>query len=106
MSKQFSDREKGFEAKFEMDQENTFRVEARGIDYLGMAREKARLPATEHEVSAKDVALADLQEQGVEDVMRKVMKDTSDRGAKVSEASVRQKLTELRATACERVTAE
>ena len=40
MSTQFSDREKGFEAKFKMDQENTFKVEARGIDYLGYGSQK------------------------------------------------------------------
>ena len=38
--------------------------------------------------------------------MRKVMKDTSTAAPQVSEADVRQKLTELRATACEQVTAE
>ena len=53
-----------------------------------------------------DVVLADLQEPGVEDIMRKVMKDISDRSAKVSEADARQKLIELRATAFEQATAE
>ena len=68
--------------------------------------ERLGLPATEHEAYTKDGALDDLEEQGVDDLMRKVMKDTSDRGAKVSKADLRQNLTELRATACEQVTAE
>ena len=41
MRKQFNDREKSFEAKFKMDQVNTFKVEARGIDYLGHGSQKS-----------------------------------------------------------------
>ena len=51
MSTQFRDREKGFEAKFEMDQENTFKVEVRGIDYLCYGSQKGsdcRQPSMKH----------------------------------------------------------
>ena len=107
MSTQFSDREKGFEAKFKMDQETAFKVEARRNKLLGFwLAEKLGLPETEHGAYAKDVVLADLEEPGVEDMMRKVMKDISDRGADVPEADVRQKLTDLHATAYEQMTAE
>ena len=107
MSTQFSDREKGFEAKFKMDQETAFKVEARRNKLLGLwLAEKLGLPETEHEGYAKDVVLADLEEPGIEDIMRKVMKDISDRGANVSESDVRQKLTDLHATAYEQITAE
>ena len=107
MSTEFSDRQKGFEAKFKMDQDTTFKVEARRNKLLGLwLAEKLELPETDHEAYAKDIVLADLQEPGVEDIMRKVMKDISDRGAKVPEADVRQKLTELRATAFEQATVE
>ena len=82
MSTKFSNREKGFEAKFKMDQKTTFKVEARRNKLLGLwLAEKLGLPVSEHETYAKDVVLADLQEPGVEDIMRKVMKDISDRGA-------------------------
>ena len=107
MSTKFSDREKGFEAKFKTDQETTFKVEARRNKLLGLwLAEKLGMPASEHDAYAKDVVLADLEEPGVEDIMRKVIKDINDRGADVSEADVRQKLTELRVTAFEQITAE
>lgn len=107
MSTQFSDREKGFEAKFKMDQETTFKVEARRNKLLGLwLAEKLGLPEPEHEAYAKDVVLADLEEPGIEDIMRKVMKDISDRDADVPEADVRQKLIDLHATAYEQITAE
>ena len=32
---------KGLEAKFKMDEENTFKLEARGIDYLGYGSQKS-----------------------------------------------------------------
>tara|TARA_A100001388_G_C28367980_1_gene311046 strand:+ start:166 stop:486 length:321 start_codon:yes stop_codon:yes gene_type:complete len=106
MSTQLSDREKGFEAEFKRDKKHV-QVGSTRNRLLGLwLLEKPGLPTTEHEEYAKDVALADQQKQRVEDIMRKVMKDTSDRSAKVSKADVRQKLTELRATACEQVTAK
>jgi len=50
MSTQFSDREKGFEAKFKIDQETAFKVEARRNKLLGLwLAEKLGLPKTEYE---------------------------------------------------------
>ena len=71
MSTLFTDREKGFETKFKIDQETTFKVEARRNKLLG-------LPETEHEAYAKDVVLADLKEPGVEDIQM----DIADIGAR------------------------
>ena len=107
MSTQFSDRKKGFEAKFQMDQETTFKVEARRNKLLGLwLAEELGMPETEHEAYAKDVVLADLEEPGVEDIIRKVMKDITDHDANVSEADVRQKLNDLHATAYEQIIAQ
>ena len=48
-----------------MDQENTFKVEARRNKLLGLwPAEKLGLPESLREAYAKDVALADLQGQG------------------------------------------
>ena len=99
MSTLFTDREKGFETKFKIDQETTFKVEARRNKLLG-------LPETEHEAYAKDVVLADLKEPGVEDIMRKVTKDVSDRAADLPQSDIRQKLTDLHATAYKQITAK
>ena len=51
MSTQFTDREKGFEAKSKMEQENTFKVETHGIDFLGYGSRKSsdcRQPSIKH----------------------------------------------------------
>ena len=107
MSTLFTDREKGFETKFRIDQETTFKIEARRNKLLGLwLAKKLGLPENEHEAYAKDVVLADLKEPGVEDVMRKVMKDVSDRAADLPESDVRQKLTDLHATAYKQITAK
>lgn len=107
MSTLFTDREKGFETKFKIDQETTFKVEARRNKLLGLwLAKKLGLPETEHEAYAKDVVLADLKEPGVEDIMRKVTKDVSDRAADLPESDIRQKLTDLHATAYEQITAK
>ena len=92
----FNDRKKGFEAKFKVDEEMEFKVSARRNKLLGLwLAEKLGLPESEHDAYAKEVVLADLEEPGVEDIMRKVLNDIEDRGAKVSESEVRLKLDEL-----------
>jgi len=107
MSTTFNDREKGFEAKFKMDQETEFKVDARRNKLLGLwLAEKLGLPDSEHEAYSKEVVLSDLEEPGHEDVMRKVMKDIEDKGANVTEAEVRQKLDELYPTAYQQITGE
>ena len=107
MSTQFGNREKGFESNFKMDQETKFKVEARRNKLLGLwLAEQLGLPVSEHETFAKNIVLADLEEPGIEDIMRKVMRNICDHGGDVPEADVRQKLTELRATAHKQITAE
>ncbi len=107
MNTQFSEREKGFEAKFKIDQETNFKIEARRNKLLGLwlARQLG-LPESEQEAYAKAVVLADLEEPGIEDVMRKVMGDIHERGAGVTEDDVRRKLTELHDTAHRQITSE
>ena len=107
MNTQFSEREKGFEAKFKIDQETDFKVAARRNKLLGLwLASQLGLPASKHDSYAKDVVLADLEEPGIEDVMRKVMKDIGERGAGVTEDDVRRKLTELHDTAYMQITSE
>ena len=82
-------------------------MEARRNKLLGLwLAEELGMPETEHEAYAKDVVLADLEEPGVEDIIRKVMKDITNHDADVSEADVRQKLNDLQATAYEEIIAQ
>ena len=89
----FSDREKGEERKFAMDEETAFRVAARRNRLLGhWAAEKMSLTPEETEAYAKEVVQADFEEAGDEDVIRKVLGDLVGAGCDVDEAEVRSAL--------------
>jgi len=107
MSDVFNEREKGFEAKFKMDEEMEFKIAARRNRLLGAwLAEKLGLPESEHEAYSKEVVLADLEEPGDEDIIRKVMNDVKDRGAKVAETDIRLKLDEFQRLALEQIVSE
>ena len=107
MSEVFNEREKGFEAKFKMDEEMEFKIAARRNKLLGAwLAEKLGLPESEHEAYAKEVVLADLEEPGDEDIIRKVMNDVENRGAKVTETDVRLKLDEFLGIASKQIISE
>jgi hypothetical protein len=93
----FDDRENAFENKFAHDQEMTFKAEARRNKLMGLwVADILELSGDDAEAYAKSVVLADFEEAGHEDVMRKVLGDLGDR---VSEAEVRKKYDELLAVA-------
>ena len=93
----FDDRENAFEAKFAHDADMQFRAEARRNKLLGLwAAElmgKSGDAAAEYAMS---VVSADLEEAGIEDVVRKVVADLA---GKASAEDVRAKLAELMAVA-------
>lgn len=91
----FSDRQRGEERKFAMDEETTFRVTARRNRLLGhWAAEKMNLTPEETDAYAKAVVQADFEEAGDEDVIRKVLGDLTQAGCDVDEAEVRTALDE------------
>jgi len=100
MNDAFDDREKSYEAKYKQDQELAFKIEARRNKLLGqwLAGEFGMGPA-ETEEYAKEVVIADLDEPGIEDVMRKVMADIEAKGVDISEDTVRRKIDELEGVA-------
>ncbi len=104
MADSFSKREKGEERKFELDQALAFKAESRRNKLLGLwLSEHFGLTGDAADEYAKEVVIADMDEPGVEDVMRKVMSDIETRGASVTEAEVRAKIVELDAVAIEQV---
>jgi hypothetical protein len=94
----FDDREKGFEKKFALEQEQEFKVIARrnrllgewaaGVMGLGSVDEYARA-----------VVKADFEQPGEEDVFRKVFGDLKGAGVGTSEGEVRMKMNEFLAVA-------
>lgn len=107
MADSFSKREKGEERKFELDQELHFKAESRRNKLLGLwLAEIFGLTGADADAYAKEVVMADFDEPGYEDVVRKVMKDIDSRNAPVTEAQVRAKIQSLEAVAIEQIKAE
>lgn len=93
---QFSDREKAFEAKFQKDQELQFKVTARRNKLLGLwAAEQLGMGGGDAEAYAKEVIVADFDEPGDKDVLRKVLRDFEKKGVSATERSVRQEMDRL-----------
>ena len=96
----FDDREKGFEAKYRVDQELEFKINARRNRLLGAwAAELMGVTGEAAESYAKDVVAADFDNPGDDDVVQKVLKDLADKDVAMEEADIRKKMDELRAVA-------
>jgi hypothetical protein len=92
----FDDREKAFEAKFALDQEQEFKAIARRNKLLGLwAAEKMGLSAESAEQYANAVVRADFEQPGDDDVFRKVAGDLKGSGLSVSDGEVLSKMDEL-----------
>ncbi len=100
----FSDREKGFERKFVMDEELRFKATVRRNKLLGLwAAEKLGKSGDDAEAYAKEVVSADFEEAGDHDVLRKVKSDFDAAGVAQSEHQIRRTMDELMAEAVEQV---
>ena len=107
MSDAFSEREKGYEAKFKMDQELQFKAESRRNKLLGLwLAEKFGMDGATAESYAKEVIVSDMEEPGVEDVVRKVMADIEGRGGGIGEEEVRDKIKEFDSVAMQQIAEE
>lgn len=101
----FDKREDGFEARFAHDEQIRFRALARRNKALGLwAAEKLGLSGEEAEAYAKEVVVADLAEEGEEDVFRKVRGDFDAKGIDVSDHQIRRNMAELLTEALSQVT--
>ena len=79
----FDDRKKAAEAKFKHDQEFQFKVIARRNKLLGLwAAEKMGIAGDDAEAYAKQVVMADFEEPGDDDVVRKVRGDLTGRASR------------------------
>ena len=100
----FNEREKGFEKKFERDQETLFKVNARRNRLLGAwAAEKLGLTGEEADAYAKSVVVADFEKPGDDDVLQKVLGDLTAKGVAISEHQVRRQMDALLAVAQEQI---
>ena len=100
----FDDRERGFESKFALDQDQEFRAMARRNKLLGLwAAEKMGLSTDSAEDYAKAVVRSDFEQPGEEDVFRKVAGDFKASGLSVSEGEIRSKMDEYASVARDQI---
>lgn len=102
----FDKRKDSFESKFAHDEELRFKATARRNKLLGLwAAELLGKAGADAEAYAKTVVLADFQEAGDDDVLRKVRADLDAGGRGQSDAELRRAMTELMAKAVSEIQA-
>ena len=107
MSSSFGEREKGFEAKYHHDQETQFKIAARRNKLLGLwAAERMDIGGADADAYAKAVVIADFEEPGDADVVRKVLGDLNAKGVETTERALRNEMDRCEAVARDQVLAE
>ena len=100
----FDYRDKGFESKYALDQEQEFKAVARRNKLLGhWAAEKMGLNAAGAEEYGRAIVKADFDQPGEEDVFRKIAQDLEGAGLTVSEGEIRRKMDELQSIARDQI---
>lgn len=90
------ERGEALENKFFHDEDLRFRAEARRNRLLGQwAADKLGKTGDIAEAYAKEVVIADLEEAGDADVVRKVMHDFKAANVNISEVELREKMAQL-----------
>ena len=102
----FDQRKDAFENKFAHDEELRFKATARRNMLLGLwAAEKLGKSGADADAYAKSVVVADFEEAGDEDVVRKVKNDFALANINTSDAEIRTVMTELLIKAAEDIQA-
>lgn len=100
----FDQRKDAFENKFAHDEELRFKATARRNKLLGLwAAEKLGKTGVEADAYAKSVVMADFEEAGDDDVLRKVVADLAGASPKLGEADVRKAMDSLMEQAIEQI---
>ena len=102
----FDERERGFERKFALDQEQEFKAAVRRNRALAQwAAGLMGLEGEHVEEYVRAVVKSDFEAPGDEDVLRKVFGDLKGAGVQINEGEVRRRMDELMAQARESVKA-
>ena len=92
----FDDRADAFEKKFAHDQDLQFKATARRNKLLGLwAAAKLGKSGDAAEAYAKSVLMADFEEAGDDDVLRKVRGDLQAAGVAITDAEIRTQMEAL-----------
>ena len=93
MNDKFSDRQKGFEKKFQMDEELQFKIAARSNKYLGEWAGSMLSKNEEEKVKyIQEIIKSDLEEAGREDVFRKIKNDFKAASINIEETEIRKQM--------------
>lgn len=102
----FDQRKDAYENKFAHDEELRFKATARRNKLLGLwAADKLGKSGADAEAYAKSVVLADFEEAGDDDVLRKVKADFAAGGVTVADEEIRRTMTELLIKAADEIQA-
>jgi hypothetical protein len=102
----FDERKDAFERKFALDEELRFKATARRNKLFGhWAAAQLGKGGADAESYAKSVVLADFEESGDADVIRKVKADLESAGKPASEQELRRNLEELMIRAVDEIKA-
>lgn len=102
----FDQRKDAFENKFAHDEELRFKAMARRNKLLGLwAADKLGKSGADAEAYAKSVVLADFEEAGDEDVVRKVKADFAAGNVAAGDTEIRQVMQDLLIRAAEEIQA-
>lgn len=100
----FDQRKDAFENKFAHDEELRFKATARRNKLLGLwAAEKLGKAGADADAYAKSVVVADFEEAGDDDVLRKVKGDFAAANVAVGDDEIRRVMTELLIKAAEEI---
>jgi hypothetical protein len=92
----FDDRERAEEARYALDQQTQMRVTARRNKLLGLwAAGLMGLSGDKAADYAKSIVIADLEEAGDDDVIRKVLADLAAAGVQTTEGQIKAELARL-----------
>ncbi len=103
----FDDRDQAFENKFAHDKELLFKATARRNKLLGLwAAEKLNKSGDAAQAYAKEVVLADFDEPGDDDVLRKVSADFAAAGISMTAQELRYEMDRLLVLAKQQILSE
>ncbi len=107
MEDTFRKREKGYEAKYKLEEEMRFKAASRRNKLLALwLAERMGMTSAETETYVQEVIISDLDQPGVDDVVRKVVKDCADRNIPIPEPELRAEIERLNAVALEQIREE
>jgi len=93
MNDKFTERQKGFEKKFQMDEELQFKIAAKSNKYLGeWVSSKLGKNDKEKINYIQEIIKADMQEAGTEDVFRKVKEDFKSASVSIEDSEIRNQM--------------